>query len=220
MSNQLNMDYNTARGDLVIPEYGRNVQNLIYYAKGIEDKEKRQLFVEQLVDLMLQLSPNSKNFDDSREKIWKHIFLIANYELDVKPPEGISPSPQDKKKKPERLTYSHIDTKFKHYGIHVYELIKKAISIEDKEVRDSLIQVIGSYMKLAYRTWNDEKFVNDITIINDLKALSNGKLILDEDVIIDNLAKADRQRKRKITAGRTEKNTTRKRYTKKPYKRR
>ena len=35
------MDYNTERKDLILPEYGRNVQKLVDYATTIENHEDR-----------------------------------------------------------------------------------------------------------------------------------------------------------------------------------
>ena len=45
--------------------------------------------------------------------------------------------------------------------------------------------IIASYMKLAYRTWNREHYVNDEIIKGDLEKLSEGALVLGEDEVID-----------------------------------
>jgi hypothetical protein len=50
------------------------------------------------------------------------------------------------------------------------------------------VHTIGSYMKLAYKTWNREHYVSDEVIKNDLDILSNGRLSLDENSRIDGLA--------------------------------
>ena len=34
-------DYNTQRKKLLMPEYGRNVQKMVEYVKGIPDRDKR-----------------------------------------------------------------------------------------------------------------------------------------------------------------------------------
>ena len=100
-----NMEYNSDKELLRIPEYGRNVQNMINHARTIENKELRQAFVEKVVDLMMQMSPQNKNLDDFRDKLWKHVFRIADYELDVETPNGVTPTPEDKRKKPNRIPY-------------------------------------------------------------------------------------------------------------------
>lgn len=189
------LEYNSERENLVIPEYGRNIQKLIDYAKTIENDAKRQVFVEEVVDLMQQMNPQSGNLDEYREKLWRHVFRIANFELEgVTPPNGKVPKPEEAKLRPDPVGYPEATAKFRHYGSNVQHLIKKAIEMEEGPKRDGFVRVIGSYMKLAYRTWNKEHFVSDEVIKNDLESLSNGKLSLDEDTSIDQLTQSNRSR--------------------------
>lgn len=185
--NALNMEYNSAKEELTIPEYGRNIQELIKHAKTIEDPKYRQAFVERVVDLMLQMAPQSRNMEDYREKLWKHVFRIADYELDVMPPNGDRPTKEEAQKRPEMIPYPVTEARYRHYGHNVQVLIKKALSMEPGEKRDGFVRTIGSYMKLAYRTWNKEHYVSDDVIKEDLRSLSNGVLSLDEDESISNL---------------------------------
>ncbi len=196
MSGGLNMEYNSARETLIIPEYGRNVQKLISHAKEIENDEERQAFVERIVDLMMQMHPQNKNLDDYREKLWKHVFRIADYELDVTPPGGEKPTPEDRVKRPEQVPYPSSEAKYRHYGNNVQRLIKKATSMEDGPKKSGFANVIASYMKLAYRTWNKEHYVSDEVIKGDLENLSKGELEVMESASLDNLSNANRRRKR------------------------
>ena len=192
----LNMEYNSQREKLIIPEYGRNVQKLINYAKTIEDLEVRQVFVEGVVDLMQQMHPQNRNIEDYRERLWKHAFRIGRYDLGVKPPSGILPVPEDERKKPEQVSYPQREAKYRHYGNNVQRMIKRALEMEPGPIRDGFVTVIGSYMKLAYRTWNREHYVSDEFIKNDLATLSNGALTLADEISLDNLSYANRRRKR------------------------
>ncbi len=195
------MEYNSEREELIIPEYGRNIQKLIDHAKAIEDPGLRQHFVERVVDLMQQMNPQSRNLDDYREKLWKHVFRIAQYELDVVPPNGKKPSSEEAVKKPDPIDYPQSEPRFRHYGSNVQRLIKKAIAMDPGPKREGFVRVIGSYMKLAYRTWNKEHFVSDEVIKNDLEALSNGQLVLDEETSIDQLANTNRRRSSQSSSG-------------------
>lgn len=183
------MEYNSATETLVIAEYGRNVQNLINYSKTIEDPETRQAYAERIVALMQQIQPQGKSEEDYEEKLWKHLFRIANYELDVNPPEGISVEREPHKLTPERLEYPEEQAKYRHYGHNVQVMIQKALAMEDEEMQEAYFGVIASYMKLAYVTWNREHYVNDEVIKADLEKLSGGKIKLDENMTIDNLQK-------------------------------
>jgi hypothetical protein len=188
MSSQLNMTYNSQRELLKIPEYGRNVQNLINHAKTIEDPEYRQRFVERIVYLMQQMNPENANNPDSKQRYWGHLYSIADYDLEVTPPEGISVSPDNARLRPEKLAYPEKSKKFRHYGNNVKIMIDKAVEMEDGEKKDAYMRLIGSFMKLAYKNWNKEHYVNDEIIKGDLKAMSAGKLIIGDNVALDALA--------------------------------
>jgi len=194
------MKYNTAKDELVIPEYGRHIQNLINHCKTIENKEERQAMAEKILDLMMQMHPQNRNIDDYRDKLWKHFFRIANYEIDVDTPPGVSPDPEKDRKQPDRIAYPVVEARFRHYGHNVQRLIKKALAMEKGPVRDGFVAVIGSYMKLAYKTWNKEYYVSDDIIKGDLQSLSGGELILGEHVTIDTLSDS---RRRKGSNGRS-----------------
>ena len=96
------------------------VATLIRHSREIEDVNERQAFIENVVNLMMQMHPQNRNLDDYRTKMWKHVFRIADYDLPgILPPNGIIPTPEDVRKKPERIGYPNKDTRFKHYGYHV-----------------------------------------------------------------------------------------------------
>lgn len=190
------MAYNTQQEYLIMPEYGRNVQQLVRHAQKIEEPAFRQQVCEEIVDLIQQLYPQSKSVEDYREKLWKHLFQIAKYDLDARTPSGVVPSPEDEKKRPDRVPYPFSDTRFKHYGNNIQRLIRRAVEMEEGPVKEGFVQTIGSYMKLAYKTWNREHFVNDEIIKGDLETLSGGKLTLEDNSRIDGLANASRNRGR------------------------
>ena len=194
--NKYELEYNSLRENLIIPEYGRHVQQLVNYTKTIEDPLKRQLFAERLIYLLQQMNPQSKNLSEYREKLWKHLFRIAGYDLDVKPPEDIDVRPVGTHIKPEKLNYPRKSSKYRHYGKNVITLINKAIEMEDGPKKDAFVVVIGSYMKLAYKNWNKEHYVNDEIIKEDLKSISEEKLMLPPDMPLDFLYNSTRRTKR------------------------
>ena len=180
-----NITYNTQMDNLVIPEYGRNVQNMIEFVKTIEDDSKRQEYAEAIVDLMHQMHPTGKNNPEYKAKLWRHMFRIAGYDIKVKPPEGDVPTPENTRITPQQIEYPHSVRSFRHYGQNVQALIEKAINMEDDEKRGEFVMIIAAYMKLAYRTWNREHFVSDDVIKQDLFKMSQGKIqISDDDNIV------------------------------------
>ncbi len=183
--NDHNMEYNSQKTKLIIPEYGRNVQMLISYACTIEDVDYRQAFVERVIQLMMQMHPQNKNIDDYRRKLWMHAFRISNFTLDVVPPDGHIPTLEEANAKPDPIGYPAKETAFRHYGHHVRTLIKKALELEPGPKQRSFMAVIGSYMKLAYKTWIKDQYISDEVIREDLKTMSKGKLVLDSSVPLD-----------------------------------
>ncbi len=188
------MEYNSKKEELIIPEYGRNVQAMIRYAREVPDRAMRQQYIEMIVALMMQMHPQNRNIEDHRDKTWKHVFRIAEYNLDVMPPSGEIPKPEDSRKKPEKVPYPTKETKFRHYGHNVQKLVARAMQMEDGPKKEGFVQVIGSYMKLAYKTWNREHYVSDDIIIDDLEHLSGGKLKVLDDASLDNLSKGNIRR--------------------------
>jgi hypothetical protein len=187
--------YNTSHEHLIMPEYGRNVQQLVRHAQQIPDSAYRQQFCEEIIDLIQQLYPQAKNVEDYRSKLWQHLFHIAKYDLDVVTPTGVVPTPETARKKPERVPYPQQDTRFRHYGNNLHKLILRARDMDAGPIKDGFVHTIGSYMKLAYKTWNREHYVSDEVIKNDLDILSNGRLSLDENSRIDGLANSTRLRR-------------------------
>lgn len=190
------MEYNSSKSHLIMPEYGRNVQELIEYAKGIEDPEYRQAFTEKILELMNQMQPRQKNLDDYQVKLWKHLFRIANYDLDVEPTAGEKPSSDELNKRPEKVDYPRSDTRFRHYGNNVQKLVEKALAMPPGPKREGFVNVIGTYMKLAYKTWNKDHYVSDEVVKSDLKSLSQGELILENPISIDTGNSNSQQRRR------------------------
>jgi hypothetical protein len=182
------LEYNSSRENLTISEYGRHVQKLIKHAKTIEKKEERQAFVESVINLMHQMNPQNKNVVEYRLRLWRHLFRIADYDIDVTPPEEVSTSRPVEEIEKVRMKYPQSEFRFRHYGNTIQLMIEKAIKMEDEDMKQTFTEVIASYMKLAYRTWNKEHYVNDEIIKGDLVKLSKGKLKLEEDFNIGNVA--------------------------------
>lgn len=179
--------YNSEKDELKISEYGRNIQNLVAYAKAVDDKPRRNEVVREIVNLVNIMNPHYRSMADYQEKLWNHVFKIADYELDIEVPEGITiHAPEETRVKPT-MDYPNLEFKFRHYGHYVQEMIRKALKMEDPEKKRAFSQVIASYMKLAYQTWNKEHYVNDEIIKQDLYEMTGGELSFEDDFSIENL---------------------------------
>ena len=174
-------DYNTTRSSLLYSEYGRNIQNMVKFIKTLESKDERNKHAQAVIDLMGFLNPHLRDVADFKHKLWDHLFIIADFDLDVDSPYPI-PSKESLDTKPNRVPYPSNRIRYKHYGKTVELMIERAKQITDEPERKSnMVASIANLMKMSYVTWNKDS-VSDESIINDLKTLSNGELVLDENV--------------------------------------
>ncbi len=192
------MEYNTARGHLIIPEYGRNIQKMVDYAITIEDREKRTKTAHTIILSMGQMNPAIKDTIDYNHVLWDHLYIISDFKLDVDGPFP-QPSKEELTLKPERLKYSDKNFTLRHYGKHIINIIKKATEYEEGDEKQALILAIANQMKKSYLRWNRES-VNDQTISKHLNELSNGMLKLPEGIqliAISEVIQRSKNKKRK-----------------------
>ena len=146
----------------------------------IEDREKRTEAANAIIAVMAQMNPQVKESSDYIHKLWDHLFIISDYQLDVDSPFD-PPQPMNEASKPHHIDYQNHDIKYGHYGHYMAKMIELASKVEDEELRQALTYSIANQMKRNYLEWSGN-MVNDQQIIDDLKAMSQGKLILPEDV--------------------------------------
>jgi len=168
------MEYNTTRNHLIMKEYGRHIQKMVEYLLTLQDKEERQRNAYAVIELMGFLNPHLKNIEDFRHKLWDHLFLISNFELDVESPYPI-PTRETLKARPEPLRYPKKYPKFNHLGKNIEVVIDKALKEENPEKKQGFANAIAYYMKLTYSNWHKE-LVHDDTIQSELSSITKGEL--------------------------------------------
>lgn len=181
------MEYNTTREKLYFREYGRHVQQLVDYAASLEDKEKRNDVVQQIIQIMGALAPQLKNLEDFKYKLYHHLQIMSDFNMEFDSPYPPL-EPETLNARPEHIGYPKRETKYRHYGRYVKRMIDKAIEEGDKEKQEEFTTCIGNYMKVVHQNWNHEN-VTDEVIQNDLEMISEGNLKLDESANLDTLAR-------------------------------
>jgi hypothetical protein len=179
-------DYNSTRSKLILSEYGRNVQNMVKYIVALPTREERNRYAQVVIDLMGFLNPHLRDVADFKHKLWDHLHIISDFQIDVDSPYP-KPAPDAIHLKPEPLKYPHQRIKYKHYGKTIELMMEKAKSIEEPDRKQHMVQAIANFMKMAYVQWNKDS-VSDESILADLRAMSGGELKLEENV---NLAKVE-----------------------------
>jgi len=175
----MNFDYNTQRKRMALPEYGRNVLKMIEHAKTIKDPEERNRAAKTIIQIMGNLNPNLREVTDFKHKLWDHLMIIADFDLDVDSPY---PAPDRKKlnSKPNKVPYHNGEIKYSHYGCIIPAMIEAAAKMKDGEEKDYLTSLILNQMKKDYVTWN-KSTVADEVIIRDLIEISGNRLKVPEN---------------------------------------
>jgi hypothetical protein len=179
MSNQ--QEYNTDRPELILKEYGRNIQKLVNYVHNIKDDEKRKEFSYTLVELMKLINPALKEGNEFNQKLWDDLFIISGFDLEVDSPYP-KPAPEVLTRKPDKLEYNNHRLKYKHYGRNIELLIQQATEIKDEQEQKDAVIYLGRLMRSFYGIWNKE-VVDEEVIVNHISELSDGKLSIDVNTV-------------------------------------
>ncbi len=174
----IDYDYNTSRKHLILPEYGRNIQQMVDQIMDTADRTKRNQLTQALITVMGNLNPHLRDIHDFKHKLWDHIAIMSGFKLDIDYPYDI-PVPETFKEKPKIVEYPQSAIRYKHYGKILERMINTACDMPDNDERRALMQIIANHMKKSYLTWNREAVDNQV-IVNDFRVLSKGRLTLDE----------------------------------------
>ena len=73
------MEYNTLRTQLIIPEYGRHIQEMVDHCKTITDEKERNGFAEIIIEVMGELNPHLRDIPDFQHKLC--VFIAEFFSL-------------------------------------------------------------------------------------------------------------------------------------------
>lgn len=167
------MDYNTCRPRLIIPEYGRMVQNMIDYACTLPDKATRQRCAEAIVNVMASFFPQRRMQTDFWHKLWDHLALMADYKLDIDYPFEVVR--RSGKQQPPRIPYPQTRIKYRHYGHLLEELAGKLKDMPEGEERNQLAALVAGRMRRSLNDWNKDA-LDDAKIAADLADYTHGAI--------------------------------------------
>lgn len=165
---------------MVMPEYGRNIQNMVDYCVTIQDPEERKRCANSIINIMGNMFPHLRDVNDFKHILWDHLAIMADFKLDIEYPYEIVRK-EDLYARPPRIPYNNSRIRYRHYGKTLELMIRKATELEPGNEKDQLIRLLANQMKKSFLTWNKET-VDDRKIFKDLDELSDGQIVLDEEV--------------------------------------
>lgn len=173
------LEYNTQKEKLVLPEYGRNVQQMVDYCVTIADRDERNRCAEAIVAIMSNLFASQAEVDDFNKMLWNQLAIMSDFKLDIDYPCEVI-KPENLHSKPEKIPYKLTPIRFRHYGKIIENLVDIAQDMPEGEERTQLALLIAGQMKKLMVQSNIDG-VDDEKIFKDLALYSRGKIALNPE---------------------------------------
>ena len=190
------LDYNTQREKLILPEYGREIQNMVDHAIQIEDRDERQRCAETIIGIMERMFPQNKENNDHQQKLWDHLALMSRFQLDIDWPFDVQQAARIAVK-PEPLSYPMTQIPVRHYGNMIFEMFEKLKNMDPGPERDELARMTANQMKRTLAQWSHGS-ADDEKVVSDIARFTDGIIQLDLDNFkFEKVEFKDPERKRK-----------------------
>lgn len=184
-NNTVKLYYNTEREKLRMPEYGRNILEMVEQLRNIEDRDKRTEQAKAVVKVMELLNPQVHQQENYEQKLWDHLYLIAGLDLDIDSPYP-APVVENLNSRPQVIPLKSKPVKATHYGRNIESIIDLIAGEPDGEVKTAMIRSLAIYMRQQYLIWNKDS-VEDATIFHDIEILSDHRIKVPEGLSISRL---------------------------------
>ena len=173
------LDYNTQREQIVLPEYGREIQQMVDYAVGLPDREERQRCARAIITIMDRMFPESKNVEGHERKLWDQLAIMSRFQLDIDYPFDVTSASQ-MSQKPEPMPYPMKKIPVRHYGAIQFKKIKNMKTKEPGRERDELVKLTANQMHRNLMQWSHGSSDGE-KVASDLARFTDGKIQLDLD---------------------------------------
>lgn len=171
------MEYNTTRERLILPNYGRNIQNMVNHAMTLTDRNQRQQCAETIIKLMAEKMPQQKDTEEQLRMLWDHLALISGYKLDVDSPYPINIKTDQQQAKPH-LDYPDQHPTLRHYGVNIEKTATALAEMPEGEEKQQATELLVAQMAKSLAVWN-KNILAPQKLADDINQLTNGKVTLD-----------------------------------------
>ena len=175
------MEYNTQVKRLSLPEYGRNIQNMVDHCLTIKNRDERNHCATTIISIMGNMFPHLRDVNDFKHILWDQLAIMSDFKLDVDYPYTVLQK-ENLHQRPPLVPYHSSEVIYRHYGEILEHLINVASEMEEGEAKEALILMIANQMKKSYLMWNKDS-VDNRKILKDLADLSEGRIIRYENMI-------------------------------------
>ena len=172
-----NMDYNTKRDKLILPEYGRGVQQMVEHCKTIADRNERMRCANSIIATMANMAEQTADKEDFQKKLWNHLAAIAQYNLDIDYPVEIERIDEEATP-PEPIRYPQQRIRQRNYGAIVEKFTQQLTEMEPSKQRERLTYMVANHMKRDLSNWSTDS-MSDERVADDMALYTDGAIQLD-----------------------------------------
>ncbi len=174
------MNYNTKRPQLILPGYGRAVQQMADHCLTLPDRSERLRCARRIISIMANLFPEYADARSGNKKLWDHLNIMTGGKLDIDFPcdvaslETLHPTPQP-------IPYAQGKVKLRQYGRLIQLTAEMAAQMSDGEERDRLVSMTAHYMKRRLAETGVQEASDDV-VLTDLAYFTDGAISLNADM--------------------------------------
>ena len=177
--NKEGLDYNTQREKLAMPEYGREIQQMVDYCVKLENREERQHCAESIIVIMDRMFPENRGVENHAQKLWDHLAIMSGFQLDIDYPYDIQGA-EKITEKPAPIAYPMQRIPVRHYGAMLFEIFNRLKTMEPGAERDELVRLTANQMHRNLVQWSHGSS-DEQKVASDLARFTDGKIQLDLD---------------------------------------
>ena len=173
------LDYNTQREKLKLPEYGREIQNMVDYCVTIPDRKARQRCAESIIAIMDNMTAANRQ----NVRLYAQNVVLESVHLRLEPEcqrllgvqQGIDIQP---------AIHQGIVTEHINQGMSVTDsglcchVVQVPMTMEPGKERDELVGFAANQMKRDLVMWSHGSS-DDEKVADDLARYTDGKIQLD-----------------------------------------
>ena len=175
--NKEGLDYNTQREKLAMPEYGREIQQMVDYCVKLEDREERQHCAESIIVIMDRMFPENRGVENHAQKLWDHLAIMSGFQLDIDYSYDIQGA-EKITEKPAPIAYPMQRIPVRHYGAMLFEIFDRLKTMEPGAERDELVRLTANQMHRNLVQWSHGSS-DEQKVVSDLARFTDGKIQLD-----------------------------------------
>ena len=173
------LDYNTQRERLILPEYGREVQQMVDHCVALPNRADRQRCANTIIAVMERMIPRTGDAESFRRTLWDHLALMSQFKLDIDYPFDINEA-RSMLEKPKPIPYPMRRIPVRHYGGLMFEVFDMLKTMPQGPERTELIRLVANQMKRDLVQWGHGSSDNE-KVASDLAGYTAGNVQLDLD---------------------------------------